>query len=114
MGGGSLELAAVGKGDPKGQTFPLGGLRLRDMCGGDLKTARVIAKKHLDKCNLNWPGASRDFFAVGGTWRSLAKLHIAQNDYPLQVIHHYEIAAKSMMKFCAKVAQCDVEETGWH
>lgn len=110
MGGGSLELAAVDGAKGSGQTFPLGGLRLRDLSDGDLKKARKITRKYLDDCSVNWPGKHRDFFAVGGTWRSLAKLHIAQNDYPLQVIHHYTIGAKSMAKFCDRVVSGDVEE----
>lgn len=116
MGGGSLELAHVnGKKDiggkkDKGQTFGLGGLRLRDLSGGDLKKARAITREYLGSCKIEWLGKSRDFFAVGGTWRSLAKLHIAHTNYPLQVIHHYTIAAKEFVKFCNKVANGDVEE----
>ncbi len=110
MGGGSLELAQVGEKQSGGQTFGLGGLRLRDLSGGKLDKAREITRKALEKCDVNWPGDSRDFFAVGGTWRSLAKLHIKQNDYPLQVIHHYTISAKSFAKFCKKVASTKIEE----
>ncbi len=113
MGGGSLELAGVGhdvndKTD-EGQTFPLGGLRLQDLSGGDLKKARKICAETLQNCRINWPGRNRDFYAVGGTWRSLAKLHINHHNYPLQVLHHYEISAKSMIKFCDLVIDGDVE-----
>ena len=31
----------------------------------------------------------RTFYAVGGTWRALAKLHMAQIGYPLHVMHGY-------------------------
>ena len=29
----------------------------------------------------------RDFYAVGGTWRALARIHIIQSGYPLKVMH---------------------------
>ncbi len=33
----------------------------------------------------------RNFYAVGGTWRSLARLHMWQTGYPLHVMHGYAI-----------------------
>lgn len=110
MGGGSLELAGVSEQNPTGQTFPLGGLRLRDLSGGDLKKAREITIEHLNNNIINWPGRRRDFFAVGGTWRSLAKLHIKHNNYPLQVVHHYTIEADEFADFCNEVAEANFEK----
>ena len=37
--------------------------------------------------------AGKTFFAVGGAWRSFARLHMEQAGYPLHIIHHYEIPA---------------------
>ena len=34
----------------------------------------------------------RNFYAVGGTWRNLARLHMAQTHYPLHVLHQYAIS----------------------
>src|SRR6185295_15109608 len=39
--------------------------------------------------------AGRDFYAVGGTWRNLGKLHMAQNHYPLNVLHHYRMSREA-------------------
>ena len=36
----------------------------------------------------------KTFYAVGGAWRSFARLHMEQAGYPLHIIHHYEIAAE--------------------
>ena len=33
----------------------------------------------------------RNFYAVGGTWRALARLHMWQTGYPLHVMHGYAI-----------------------
>ena len=44
-------------------------------------------------------GKGRAFYAVGGTWRSLARLHMAQVGYPLHVMHGYVIKAKEALEF---------------
>ena len=36
----------------------------------------------------------KTFYAVGGAWRSFARLHMEQAGYPLHIIHHYDIAAE--------------------
>jgi exopolyphosphatase/guanosine-5'-triphosphate,3'-diphosphate pyrophosphatase len=33
----------------------------------------------------------KTFYAVGGAWRSFARLHMEQAGYPLHIIHHYDI-----------------------
>ncbi len=92
LGGGSLELIDVAGGRIRnGITLPLGPLRLIDMSGGSLEAARQIIDEHLVKASLIAGLAGRAFYAVGGTWRNLARLHMAQNKYPLHVIHHYTI-----------------------
>jgi exopolyphosphatase / guanosine-5'-triphosphate,3'-diphosphate pyrophosphatase len=32
-----------------------------------------------------------DLYLVGGAWRALARIHIAQTAYPLNMVHHYTI-----------------------
>ena len=34
-------------------------------------------------------GKGRDLYLVGGAWRALARMHIAQTGYPLSIVHHY-------------------------
>ncbi len=36
-------------------------------------------------------GANADLYLVGGAWRALARIHMAQTGYPLQMVHHYAI-----------------------
>ncbi|MBC8130438.1 MAG: Ppx/GppA family phosphatase, partial [Rhizobiaceae bacterium] len=92
LGGGSLELVDIAGGEiGEGLTLPLGGLRLQDLSGNDIAKARRIADKEVGNCALAGRGEGRPFFAVGGTWRNLAKLHMEQNRYPLHVMHGYEI-----------------------
>ena len=110
IGGGSLELIAVDQEIGDGVTLPLGGLRLTELSGGSLSEAKKIARSHLKEISFNWPGIFRNFYAIGGTWRSLAKLHIATEGYPLPLVHDYQLPAKAMMDFCKTIVGGDVSE----
>jgi exopolyphosphatase/guanosine-5'-triphosphate,3'-diphosphate pyrophosphatase len=91
LGGGSLELADVaGATAGRGATFPLGGLVLKDLADGSTKAARAIAREALERSSHLAALEGRTFYAVGGTWRALARLQMAERDYPLRVMHGYE------------------------
>ena len=51
----------------------------------------------------------RTFYAVGGTWRSLAKLHMRQRHYPLEVMHNYRIQTGEAADFAELVEYIDSE-----
>lgn len=94
LGGGSLELIDVKDGELRdGITLPLGPLRLIDMSGGSMKRARTIVGEYLDQAKILKNLQGRSFYAVGGTWRNLARLHMAQSKYPLHVLHHYTMSS---------------------
>ena len=65
--------------------------------------ARVIARKYLKTAGLLKHGAGRTFYAVGGTWRSIAKLHMEVNSYPLHMMQGYEISYDEAMDFLTYV-----------
>jgi exopolyphosphatase/guanosine-5'-triphosphate,3'-diphosphate pyrophosphatase len=44
-------------------------------------------------------GTGRSFYAIGGTWRSLARLHMWQTGYPLHVTHGYILPAQEVFEF---------------
>ena len=104
MGGGSTELVRVDDRRPaRGVTTALGALRLRDDAEKDLKVARALAKERLkphDDLNLD---GKEDFYAVGGTWRSLGRLHMYATVHPLHVAHGYVLPAKTMLRYCEEV-----------
>lgn len=111
MGGGSLELVEIDADKPGvGETFPLGGLRLAEEAGGDIEKARELTLRALQ--GFTWPSfppGERTFFAVGGTWRSLGRLHLIQQDYPLHVMHNYQVSAEEAVAFCRKIAVPNLE-----
>jgi len=53
--------------------------------------------------------AGRTFYAVGGTWRALAKLHMRQRHYPLTVMHGYVIPSEDASDFAGIVERVNTE-----
>ena len=110
LGGGSLELVDVrGTRARHGLTRPLGGLALADISAKSLKKAEKFVKKTLGRLPVLQGCENRTFYAVGGTWRSLARLHMWQTGYPLHVMHGYAIAADDALEFARLVHRVDVE-----
>jgi exopolyphosphatase / guanosine-5'-triphosphate,3'-diphosphate pyrophosphatase len=110
LGGGSLELTDVrGARLKSGVTLPLGGLALQDLSAKSLAKAEKIARDALAGLDLLRAGRGRDFYAVGGTWRSLARLHMWQTGYPLHVTHGYIILAAEALEFSRLVRRVDPE-----
>ena len=101
LGGGSIEVIDVREERTgTGETFPLGGLRLEELSDRSMKRAEKIAAEALEKSKVLPGGEKRNFYAVGGTWRSLARLHMRQAGYPLHMMHHYTIEAGEAADFC--------------
>jgi exopolyphosphatase/guanosine-5'-triphosphate,3'-diphosphate pyrophosphatase len=104
LGGGSLELIDVRRNSVRsGVTLPLGGLALQDLAHKSLKRAERIVRSELDDVAQLKAGQGRTFYAVGGTWRALARIHIIQSGYPLQVMHGYSIAAADALDFARRL-----------
>src|SRR5579863_2357159 len=109
LGGGSLELVDVhGTRSGRGLTRPLGGLALVDISSRSLKKADKYVKKTLGALPMLKGCRDRTFYAVGGTWRALARLHMWQTGYPLHVMHGYTIAADEALEFARLVHRVDV------
>ncbi|PZN59228.1 MAG: exopolyphosphatase [Proteobacteria bacterium] len=111
LGGGSLELVEVdGEQVGEGITLPLGGLRLHDMARGSLAEAVRITREALSKADFLKAGRGKPFYAVGGTWRNLARLHMEKTGYPLDVMHHYQLDLPQAAGFLRRVAKGEVEK----
>lgn len=104
LGGGSLELIDV-KGNRlrSGVTLPLGSLALQDSSHKSLKRAERIVRNDLVGVAQLKAGRGRTFYAVGGTWRALARIHIVQSGYPLRVMHGYSIPAADALDFAQRL-----------
>lgn len=115
LGGGSLELIDIEAGKVgKGITLPLGGLRLSEVSGGSLAKARSLVKTHVKDAKLLAKGAGRTFYAVGGTWRNVAKLHMEMTHYPLHMMQGYELRYDEMQNFLEQVVLSkDSKDPAW-
>ena len=110
LGGGSLELNDV-KGAKMGEgiTLPLGGLSLMDVSDRSPKRAAKIVREALARAKPLKKLEGRTFYAIGGTWRALARLHMRQRNYPLNVMHHYVIPALDAADFAELVERVNAD-----
>ncbi|MEQ1669632.1 MAG: exopolyphosphatase, partial [Hyphomicrobium sp.] len=100
LGGGSLELIDLAAGRlHDAVTLPLGGLRLIDTTGNKLEKAVDVIDQAIASVPWLKKGQGRAFYAVGGTWRALAKLHMEASNYPLRVMQGYVIQTRAAIDF---------------
>ena len=102
LGGGSLDMVGV-KNGKTGQAFtlPFGPLRLMDQAKSDPDKAREIVDKGL-KALPDLDAAA--LYAVGGIWRSFARVDMEEQHYPLHVLQHYVIPRGRALRLCRLLA----------
>ena len=104
LGGGSLELIGVdGATMGEGASLPIGTLALQARIGSDYRLGRRQVDGELD--GIPWLGglADQTIYAIGGTWRAIGRLHMAATDYPMRVIHQYEINQADALEFLRRL-----------
>jgi exopolyphosphatase/guanosine-5'-triphosphate,3'-diphosphate pyrophosphatase len=110
LGGGSVEFVAVrGTQVGTGITLPLGGLALQDLSHRSIERADSLVKDALADARILKSLRGRNFYAVGGTWRALARLHIWQTGHPLHVMQGYEIPAREALEYARLVRRVNPE-----
>lgn len=107
LGGGSLELVRIKDGEVQDRvSFPLGVLRIAGIKGRGKGALDRQVGKHLEKAGWLEKAHSLPFYLVGGSWRALARLHMALTEYPLPVMHQYRMnasAAAHMVRVLARI-----------
>jgi exopolyphosphatase/guanosine-5'-triphosphate,3'-diphosphate pyrophosphatase len=108
LGGGSLELVRVQKGEVGARvSFPLGVLRIAGVrAKGSAALDRHVLKL-MRKAGWEGAGEGRPFYLVGGSWRSLARLDMHLTDYALPIVHHYEMPATTITRLSRAIAHLD-------
>ena len=105
IGGGSLEMVRLDHGARgASHTLSLGAIRLAERAGGDPVRARAIAGDDLATVPWLAEGTNRDLYLVGGAWRALARIHMMQTGYPLQMVHHYVIGREEARDLTGVIA----------
>jgi exopolyphosphatase / guanosine-5'-triphosphate,3'-diphosphate pyrophosphatase len=100
LGGGSLELVALDRGQFAGPTatFPLGVLRLWEASAGSRAAAEQMIDQRFQAVEWWRSAYGRPLHAVGGAWRALARLCIAQTGHPLHVLDNFTLDAGEALR----------------
>lgn len=105
LGGGSLELARLDNGRlGEHVTLPLGPLRLNES-GLEGKALKKYVDEALDAAPWLGRKAGGAFYAVGGAWRALARIHLAQTRHKLHVIDGYKCNATDFGAFAKLISR---------
>lgn len=103
LGGSSLELVRLQDGEAgDGVTLALGPFSLGAPNNFDPARVRGLVNERLKGCDRL---KTDEFNAVGGAWRTLAIIHMAMADYPLKIVHQYEISAGDALEVARLVAR---------
>ncbi|MGH6871285.1 MAG: hypothetical protein ACREHE_07250 [Rhizomicrobium sp.] len=101
LGGGSLDMVTVRNGRTgAAMTLPFGPLRLMDQAKGDPDRARKLVDKGLEGFTRLGDLKGRTLYAVGGVWRSFARIDMENRNYPLHVLHDYPIPRGRVLDLC--------------
>ena len=106
LGGGSLDMVMV-KGGRTGEpaTLPFGPLRLIDLAKGDTDKARQMVDGELAKLPQLKTLDNRTLYAVGGIWRSFARVDMLRERYPLHMLQQYTISYGRALELCNVLAK---------
>lgn len=110
LGGGSFELVRVQ--DDKlyqQETLPLGALRLKNDSNDSITAAADYARQAYRRLPWLRSHPMETFYAVGGSFRSLAHAYLLQRGYPLEVLHAYEVKAADFLPFLRRFALMEEE-----
>lgn len=105
LGGGSLEIARLlaGKVTQK-ESFAIGPLKYQSLAGKTVASPKADIDRAIQ--SLDWVAEHprENFYAVGGSWRTLAKIHIVENGYALNNVHHYTINREEALRFTERLS----------
>src|SRR6202000_608012 len=76
-----------------------------DVAHGNPDKARDLVDKGLRDIGKLGSLKDRSLYAVGGVWRSFARIDMEDTPYPLHVLHDYSIPPSRALKLCRIVAQ---------
>src|SRR5690606_32164408 len=91
--------------DEVGETHALGVIRMQDDAGRDVARAREIARERLARSELLKQKPGGQFCAIGGTWRSMAKMHQVLRTYPMHMVQHYVTSASDLAGLCEEIVE---------
>lgn len=110
IGGSSMELAKItDRTIGKRATSDLGPLKLADMKGGK-EGRRKFIKSTIEDMAQDIGTDQDQMYLVGGSWRAFARVDMHRRDYPLKVLHEYEMSPRDIRETITFIEQSDLEE----
>jgi exopolyphosphatase/guanosine-5'-triphosphate,3'-diphosphate pyrophosphatase len=109
LGGGSLELIGVARGNAgEGVSLPLGVLRL----GDQPKASDLLDQIRVGVKGSRLADAARDrsLYLVGGSFRALAQLDLKDAKHPLPIVHQHGFTAQRIAEIRAMLRDRPLEE----
>jgi exopolyphosphatase/guanosine-5'-triphosphate,3'-diphosphate pyrophosphatase len=76
-----------------------------DVAKGNADKARDVVDKGLDAIEDLKSLEGNALYAVGGAWRSFARIDMEEAGYPIHVLHGYQIPRARALKLCKVVSQ---------
>jgi len=106
LGGGSLELAKLRAGAlGEAATLALGPFHLMEHGAADSGAVRGAIDRQLDTVPWLERRQGATIYPVGGAWRTLARIHMEQNAYPLHIIHGYTLSGRAAADLVGLIAR---------
>ena len=113
LGGGSMELAYIEHDHiEKQSSFEIGALRLLDESNGNIKTMQQIINQHLKQVDWLEGAHAHTLYAVGGSFRTIAKMHMKKVHYPLSILHEYALSASTIERIAYQFRHMPPDEIG--
>ncbi len=108
IGGRSLELVeirdrSIRLNDPRPVSLSLGHLYMQEAFGDDFNAGKAETDRALSEVDWLDLGKGRPFYAIGGEWRAIARLHMVKTGYPLRIFHGYQIELSEAQRFTRDV-----------
>lgn len=108
LGGGSLELARISGGEVHERaSFPLGVLRVAAVRAKGKGALNRFVARALASAGWAGAGAGLPLYMVGGTWRTLARLHMSLSLYPLPLVQGYALSDEGVGDLRDYLAEAD-------
>jgi len=112
LGGSSIELVRIRHGEPgDGVTLPLGPFALGAPGDVDPAAVRTTVAERLGEVAPTY--RSDCLHAVGGAWRNIALIQMEAVQYPLRIVHQYEMPARDAVdaaRFVARQSRQSLEQ----
>lgn len=113
LGGGSLELTAIEDGAiGERVSLPLGVLRLWHQAGNDVSKLRRLIGQSLESLPWLADGHYSEFYAIGGSFRTIARIHMRRINYPLRLLHQYHINRRELKRFSDDMLRLNLHALG--